>query len=130
MEPLKPAIHPFYLPQLSAPYKFIVSQLEEMGFQHEPILVAASQLKPIQKEVDLNKTKSMTEVEDAEFDPIWISRKGNIYDGHHRVASKKLKEGDNAKIRAIRLDADDRDGCAILKIVQDRWEQKQKGLYK
>ena len=125
MEPKKKPIQPFYLPQVSAPYKFIVSQLEEFGVQCAPVKVAISQLKPLQKEVDLNKVSSLSEKKEEELNPIFISLKDHILDGHHRVASKKYKEGKNAVVRAIRIEADDKDGCTYLKIIQDRWERQQ-----
>lgn len=128
MEPLKKPIQPYYLPQMHGiPYSFISDNLKEMEIEHKPIMVSISQLKPLQKEVDINKIKSMSSAEDKEdFDPVYISRKGHILDGHHRTALKKYEEGDNGRIRCIRIDADEKDGAAILKVIQDRWERQQK----
>lgn len=126
MEPLKKPVQAYHMPQMTdIPFSFIKQNLDEMGVQCEPILVAISQLKPIQKEVDLNKVESLNKVEDDKLPPIFISSKAQICDGHHRVAKKKYSEGENAKIRAIRLDKDEKDSLAYLKVIQDRWERSQ-----
>jgi len=126
MKELKKPIQPFYMPQMTASYKFVVDNLSEFGIECAPVKVAISQLKAIQKEVDLNKISTLAEKNDEDLKPIWISREGKVLDGTHRVASKRYKEGKNAIIRAIRIDTDDKDGLAYLKIIQDRWEQQQK----
>ena len=80
----------------------------------------------------MNQVKEMSELKDADstLGPIWISENLKILDGHHTVAAKKIKEGDTGKQRCIRISANDKDGMALLKIAEDRWSQKQKGLYK
>ncbi len=123
MKPIKPNIQPFYLPQMSASWKFIKEQLDNFGVQYEPILIGAAQVKGVQKEVDLEKIKSIGNVDDEKLQPIWISNDLKILDGHHRTSAKIYKEGKNSKIKAIRIDADERDGAAYLKLIQDRWEQ-------
>lgn len=123
----KKPIQPFYLPQVSAPYSFIKNNLEEFGVFCRPVIVSVGQLKPLQKEVDLIKVTDISEVDEENLDPIWISNNDKILDGHHRTSSKKFKNGAKDKIRAIRIDADDKDGCALLKVIQDRWERQQKG---
>ena len=123
MKDIRKPVQPYYLPQITASYKFISEQLTAMGIAHEPILVAASQLKPMQNEVDMNKIKSMLEVDDKEFKPVWVSENLKILDGHHRTAKEKFKKGKNAVIKAIRIDADEKDGCSLLKVIQDRWER-------
>lgn len=127
MKDLKKPIQPFYLPQMNnISYKFVSDNLTEMGVAHEPIMVGVSQIKPTQKDVDMEKIKSLSEVDDRDLTPVWISRDANLLDGHHRVASKIFKEGKNSKIKAIRIDADQMDGAAYLKIIQDRWERRHK----
>lgn len=125
MQPLKKPVQPFYLPQMTAPYKFISEQLTAFGVAHEPVRVAVSQLKPIQKEVDLSKVTELSDVSEEKLRPIFVSEKYDILDGHHRVASKKFKEGKNAVVRAIRLEGTKEDCCAYLKLIQDRWERDQ-----
>jgi hypothetical protein len=125
MEPIKKPVQPFYLPQITCPYRFISEQLTAFGVAHEPVKVAVSQLKPMQKEVDMSKIMSLSEVAEEKLRPIFVSEKYDILDGHHRVASKKYKEGKNAIVRAIRIEGTKEDGCAYLKIIQDRWERSQ-----
>lgn len=123
MKDIKKPIQPYYLPQITASYKFITSNLDDFGIQYQPILIGAGQVKGIQKEVDLSKIKSIGQVDDEKLQPIWVSNDLKILDGHHRTSAKIYKEGKNSKIKAIRIDADERDGAAYLKVIQDRWEQ-------
>jgi hypothetical protein len=118
-------IQPFYLPQVSAPYSFVRDTLLEFDIHVRPVIVSVGQLKPLQKEVDFEKIKAMSKQKDLKTaKPVYISVKDHILDGHHRVSSVKYIEGDKAKIHAIRLLCDEKDGVAALKLIQDRWEQK------
>lgn len=118
-------IQPFYLPQVSASFSFVKENLMELNFHFRPVIVSVGQLKAIQKEVDLEKVKSLSKMENLGTEkPIYISEKDTILDGHHRVSALKFIEGNKAKIHAIRLLCDEKDGLAVLKIIQDRWEQK------
>jgi len=118
-------IQPFYLPQVSAPFRFVKDTLLEFDIHVRPVIVSVGQLKPLQKEVDLDKIKKMSKQTDIKTaKPIYISLKDHILDGHHRASAIKFVEGDKAKITAIRLLCDEKDGVAALKLVQDRWEQK------
>jgi len=125
MKEIKKKVQPFHMPQLTASYKFISEQLKEFGVAHEPITVAVSQLKPIQKEVDISKLTEISNVPEEKLRPIFVSEDLSICDGHHRAAAKKYKEGKNAIIRCIRLEGSKEDCCAYLKIIQDRWERDQ-----
>lgn len=125
MNPARKPIQPFYLPQMTAPYKFVSEELQKFGVAFEPVLVSASQLKPIQKEVDMSKIQQMLEVDDKIFKPVFVSEKYDILDGHHRVAKAKYRNGKNAVIKAIRIEGTKEDCCAYLKIIQDRWERNQ-----
>ncbi len=123
MQPLKKPVQPFYLPQMTAPYKFISEQLTAFGIGHEPIKVSVGQLKPIQKEVDMSKIMELTNVTEDKLRPIFVSEKLDILDGHHRTSAKKYKEGAKAVICCIRLEGSKEDACAYLKLIQDRWER-------
>lgn len=123
----KKPIQPYYLPQISCPFTFVKDNLMEMGFHFRPVVVSVGQLKPIQKEVDLQKVERLSKMKNLKTElPIFISQCEKILDGHHRVSALKFSEGPKAKINAIRLLCDEKDGCAVLKIIQDRWEQRNK----
>lgn len=124
-------IQPYYLPQVNAPFKYVIDNLEEMGIQHKPIIIKASLLKPIQKGVDMNKiidiaSKITDNPHEDQMSPIYVSNKNNIVDGHHRAGAYIYKFGENAKLKAIKIDADDKDSPTILKVIQDRFEREYK----
>ena len=122
-------LQPYYLPQVSAPFKFIVDNLKEMNVEWFPVLVTISTLKPLQKSVDMDKVTEIAENmkdDGKSISPVFISNKNHILDGHHRVSGIKYKLGENSKIKAIKINADDKDGASMLKIIQDRWERQNK----
>jgi hypothetical protein len=128
MKDIKKAISPWYLPQMDGiPYKFITENLDGFGIEYRPEFIAVHQLKGSQKEVDLNKVESLRKVSSEKLPPIFVSENLYILDGHSRTASKKY-EDKNAKIHTIRIGADEKDSATMLRIIQDRWEQKNKNI--
>lgn len=120
----------YYLPQINFPFQYVVDNLKEMGIEYQPVNIAISLLKPLQKNVDFDKVMDFAntlEPDDKNYKPIFISEKNHILDGHHRVAGIKYKFGENAKVRAIKLiNCDDKDGFSRLRIIQDRYEREYK----
>ncbi len=112
------------LPQITAPYNFIVNNLQEMGISHKPVVVKATKLKPLQEYLSSQKLEEFKKynTEGYEMGPIFISKEGYIIDGHHRAAGKIVGEGRDSKIKAIMIDCDYKTAPYVMGRIQDRWE--------
>lgn len=112
------------LPQMTAPYPFVMENLKDLGVDHTPVSIKAGSLKPLQKDLHLNKVNKLANVfkngEDVE--PIYISKDLHIGDGHHRAAGKIENEGKEGKIYAIMLHCTKDELPHILGRIEDRWE--------
>lgn len=117
-------VHPAHLPQVSAPFTFIVDNLNDMGIDYKLVKVPASKLHPMQDDVqfDLVNKLSGKWKNGEDFDPIFISDDNYICDGHHRAASKISAEGKDAKINAIKILKPHNELPHLLGRIQDRWD--------
>jgi hypothetical protein len=117
-------VHPAHLPQVSAPFTFIVDNLNDMNINYKLVKVQASRLKPMQDDVqfDLVNKLSGKWKNGEDFDPIFISDDNYICDGHHRAASKISAEGKDAKIKAIKILKPHNELPHLLGRIQDRWD--------
>ena len=117
-------VHPANLPQVSAPFTFIVDNLNDMGIGYKLVKVQASKLKPMQDDVqfDLVNKLSGKWKNGEDFDPIFISDDNYICDGHHRAASKISAEGKDTKIKAIKILKQHNELPHLLGRIQDRWD--------
>lgn len=112
------------LPQVTAPYLFVVKNLEDLGIKQTPITIKAGKLKPMQSTLQLKKVETLANAfkEGEDVEPIYISKDLHIGDGHHRAAGKIENEGKEGKIYAIMLDCTKEELPHVLGRVQDRWE--------
>ncbi len=113
-------------PQISAPFKFITTQLNDLQYPYEVVGVKPEDLKPTQPFVDNDQVASMADMlrTDGEFKPIWISQNNDILDGHHRYAAHMLTypEG-NIAVPAIRLLCNTKKALEILGNIEEEFKK-------
>lgn len=112
------------LPQVTAPFNFVLSNLEDIGVQYNPVIKKVSELMPMQDELSLDKIKYFA----GEFGkgnehlPIFISDNNMICDGHHRAAGKVEVDGQDGEIKAIKLKLPEKEAKWVLRWIQDRFD--------
>lgn len=112
-------IAPNYLPQISAPYEYILSQLNNEDVEYNITFINPNELNPIQPFVFSDNIK------DNKFDnkkPIWISKNNDILDGHHRWISTLMG---NQPIKCICIYLDTHSAIRILNKIQDIYDYDQ-----
>ena len=111
---------PKYLPQISAPFEFIVDGLAKENVVYKDVTLMPDEILPSQSisfldtiEIDKNK----------EMDHIWLAgetdEENTVIDGHHRWVDCL---GSNTPIRAIKIQANQKDACRVLNKIQDIYE--------
>lgn len=110
---------PFFLPQVSAPYDYIVQKLDDENIEHDFIEITPEKLKPSQGFVFSDEVGKCV-IEDN--NPLWISEDNYICDGHHRYTRALL---DNKLLKAVKLNMNFKDACRILNKIQDIYEYEQ-----
>jgi hypothetical protein len=110
---------PKHLPQISAPYTYVLDQLKKENVGYQVMTVNPSELEPSQGIVFGNE---VAEIDPFKAEPIWVSKDNKILDGHHRYASSLSK---NLPIKAIKIMVEDKEGCRILNKIQDIYDYKQ-----
>ena len=108
-----------YLPQISAPYTIVLDKLDDNGINYEMVDVNSDMFKTIQGITISDVVQNMI-VDDK--NPIWISNNNKILDGCHRLANSMLNE---KKIKAVKVDLNEKDACRILNKIQDIYEYEQ-----
>ncbi len=111
---------PQHLPQVSAPYDIVLSELNTMGVDYKLNKQYPDKLSPSQ---------GFSFCDDFEHNdnPIWVAGKTDdenvIIDGHHRWVNCLSK---NEPIKTIKIMLNPRDACRQLNKVQDIYEYKEK----
>jgi hypothetical protein len=116
---------PKWLPQINAPYKYVLNALKEEGIKYLIQDVNPKKLKPSQGIVSLDK---IGEMDVNNLKPYWVSEDNCILDGHHRHGSALTNDLPKTKIIRIMLPA--KDAIRILNKIQDIYEYQkaQEGL--
>ena len=109
------------LPQVSAPYTYVLSQLKKNNIDFKKIKLNASKYKPLQAVVSL---QSISNINRNEIDPIWVAKDKSVLDGHHRQGSA-LADNDSP-LEAIQINLDLFDAIDALKKIQYLYEYEQK----
>jgi hypothetical protein len=110
---------PYFLPQVSAPFEIVLQKLDDEGINYDMVEVDPN---------ELNASQGVTfsdEVENVNLDdmnPIWINGDMKILDGHHRWIKALL---DNKKIKAVKIDMNEKDAARVLNKIQDIYEYDQ-----
>ena len=113
---------PKYMPQISAPFEYIVDSLTQEGVIYKDMVLQADDILPSQQvtfldtiEVDRSK----------KIDPIWIAGENDdenvLIDGHHRWVDC-LSTG--KPLKCIKIQLKPNDACRILNKIQDIYEYK------
>lgn len=110
---------PKNLPQLSAPYNYIVDKLDDENIGHEFVEVDPNELNASQA---FTYSDQVGKVNLDDENPIWIDNEQNVLDGNHRMV-KALNT--NNKIKAIKLNLNKEVACRILNKIQDIFEYEQ-----
>jgi hypothetical protein len=108
---------PSYLPQLSAPFKYVIGKLDDEGVDYKFVKTHSDSLEPLQALVDLIK---IGDIDDPSFKkPIFLSQDDKVLDGHHRFGSA-ITTG--KKIRALKIMLPFQDAARILNKIQDIYD--------
>jgi hypothetical protein len=111
---------PNHLPQVSAPFLYVVDQLDNEKVKYKILKTTPDELKPTQGLVDLCKVSSILRSGKIN-QPIWLSRDNDILDGHHRYAASINR---NEPLKAIQIDLPLHDAARILNKIVDIFNYK------
>jgi len=110
---------PRFLPQVSAPFDIVLQKLDDDGVGYETTEVDPNELQPSQ---GITFSDEVGHVNVDDMNPIWISNDMKVLDGHHRMVRALL---DNIKIKAVKIDLNDKDASRVLNKIQDIYEYEQ-----
>ncbi|NJO65109.1 MAG: hypothetical protein HC836_45470 [Richelia sp. RM2_1_2] len=114
-----------YLPQVSAPYLYVVDQLDNEGVGYKFVKVRPNQVKPVQGIVDLCKVSAIANATKS-TNPIWLAKDNDILDGHHRYAALL---NDNIPMKAIQIDLPHVEASRVLNKIMDLFHyQRQRAV--
>ncbi|MFW5847549.1 MAG: hypothetical protein ACOCVF_01335 [bacterium] len=106
---------PAWLPQVNAPYEYVVGGLQKDGIEYEESEVHPTELKPLQGIVSYEKIGEMGD----ELDPIWLSMNNEILDGHHRYGKALTLD---KPIKSIKIKLNYKDAARVLNKIQDIYD--------
>jgi hypothetical protein len=121
------SVSPNWLPQVSAPFVYILKGLDDHDIPYENISVPLQDLKPLQGIVDYDKVNSMiNSVKSGEdtLKTIWISQDNEILDGHHRYVAA-MKMNPEGSISCMRIMAPHKDATRVLNKLGDLYDHEQ-----
>lgn len=107
---------PYHLPQISAPFKYMVKNMKDNGVAYKLLTVHPKELFPSQGIVSLDK---ISKINHNNIKPIWVSIENKILDGHHRYGSALAN---NVPIKIIKILLNHKDAIRILNKIQDLFE--------
>lgn len=105
---------PSVLPQINAPYKYIIDALSEQGIECGLEDVKTTLIQPSQGVIISNKMNNTLDEEKA---PIWLSKDYKVIDGHHRYGNSLIHGGKTIKSFVIGLPF--MDAVRVLNKIQD-----------
>jgi hypothetical protein len=123
------SVSPNWLPQVSAPFVYILKGLDDSKIPYENVSVPIGELKPLQGIVDYDKVNSMIKsIQSGEdsLKTIWISQDNEILDGHHRYVAA-MKMNPESSISCMRIMAPHKDAIRILNKLGDLYDAKLQG---
>lgn len=110
---------PRFLPQVSAPYSIVLQKLDDEGVDYDMVEVDPNELSPTQ---GITFSDEVGKVNIDDMNPIWISNDMKVIDGHHRMVRGLL---DGLKLKAVKVDLNERDAARVLNKIQDIYEYEQ-----
>jgi hypothetical protein len=110
---------PRFLPQVSAPFSIVLQKLDDDGVGYGMVEVDPNELQPSQ---GITFSDEVGRVNVDDMNPIWISNDMKVLDGHHRMVRALL---DGIKLKAVKIDLNDKDASRVLNRIQDIYEYEQ-----
>jgi len=107
---------PHFLPQVNAPYDYVLQKLDDEGVNYSNIEVNPNELTPLQGIVFSDEVGG---VEIDDMNPIWVSGDMQVLDGHHRMVRALL---DDVPLKCIKINMNHKDACRTLNKIQDIFE--------
>ena len=111
---------PYHLPQVSAPYIYVLDKLKDEGVKYKIGKMNPNRVQPMQGLVSLEK---ISEIDPTNIKPVWLSQEPKVVDGHHRYGAA-LTHGVPLPYLQIMLPASD--AARILNKIQDIYEYEEK----
>lgn len=107
---------PKYLPQVSAPYIYVLNRLKENGIKYKVGRTDPTKILPSQGLVSLEK---ISDIDFNNIKPIWVSQDYHVLDGHHRYGSAIAHK---TKLPYIQIMLPSLDASRMLNKIQDIFE--------
>jgi hypothetical protein len=107
---------PRFLPQMNAPYDYVLEKLDEEGIGYDFVEVDPNELQPSQG-VTFSDEVEKVNLDDS--NPIWMAEQNKVLDGHHRMVRAML---DEKPLKAIRIALNEKDAARVLNKIQDIYE--------
>jgi len=112
-------LKPNYFPQVSAPFLYVVDQLDNESVKYKIQKLSPNDLKPSQGLIDLCKVSAIKKK--GINQPIWLSKDNEIIDGHKRYAASI--NGDTP-IKSVQIDLPLHDAVRVLNKIIDLYTYK------
>jgi hypothetical protein len=114
---------PMWLPQLSAPYNYLVSSLDKDGIPYSMGGCKPSQFKPLKGAVDTSIVDGIhtTLKNTGKIDPIFIASNNEILDGLNRVMASN-NYNPNYDVQYIKIELPYLDASRMLNKIQDIYD--------
>ena len=110
---------PRFLPQVNAPFDIVLKKLDEEGIGYNIVEVDPNDCDPSQ---GVTFSDEVEKVNVDDMNPIWMAENNKILDGHHRMVRALL---DAQKLKAVKLDLNEKDAARVLNKIQDIYEYEQ-----
>jgi len=117
-------LKPMWLPQMNAPYDYIVKNLDKNGVDWKEEHVKSSSITPTQDITTSDAVNFFSNKlnNNEKIDPVYISSNNEILDGHHRFAAYLNPSHADKKIRCIKIMLGNQDSARILNKIQDVYD--------
>jgi hypothetical protein len=113
---------PRFLPQVSAPYDYVLQKLDEEGVGYELVEVDPNEIEPMQ---GITFSDEVGKVDVDDMNPVWMSENSKLLDGHHRMVRALL---DNKTLKAVQIALNEKDACRVLNKIEDIYEYEESRL--
>lgn len=113
---------PYHLPQLEAPYDYVLEKLYEEGVNYKLIEITPAEDDGIYPSQDFIFSDEAGNFKPDDKKPIWLANKGEdmgICDGHHRYFGSMNR---NVPTKAVHINMEIMDACRLLNKIQDIYD--------
>lgn len=111
-------------PQVSAPFKFVTSELNNTQHPYEVAGINVNDLNPTQPFIDNDSVSYFVDKlnKGEELPPIWVAKDNDVLDGHSRMAAYLLARPDTA-VPSIRMKCDKKTAMEVLNTIQNAFKE-------